>query len=178
MTLLTTRSLGKEPGRENLTEGGLLLGNPSCAMYSRITDSASSKPVSVRRAGDGGTIRTRGWRDRLQSQTSSTFRSSSTQASWPPIWPRRPLRPSPVVGAKDRVNRPVLHNQNSQSWPILLVTEPAFGRTTRPVLRRDEAWVVEEPITLPDIIQRSPFRYFRTCPEIIRLAVMLYVLCS
>lgn len=25
------------------------------------------------------------------------------------------------------------------------------------------------------MIKRSPFRYFKTCPEIIRLAVMMYV---
>ncbi len=31
------------------------------------------------------------------------------------------------------------------------------------------------PATLPGMTQRSPFRYFRTSPEIIRLAVMLYV---
>jgi putative transposase len=33
----------------------------------------------------------------------------------------------------------------------------------------------EEPATLSSMIQRSPFRYFRTSPEIIRLAVMMYV---
>ena len=31
------------------------------------------------------------------------------------------------------------------------------------------------PATLPGMTQRSPFRYFRTSPEIIRLAVMMYV---
>jgi putative transposase len=32
-----------------------------------------------------------------------------------------------------------------------------------------------EPSTFPGMTQRSPFRYFRTSPEIIRLAVMMYV---
>ena len=31
------------------------------------------------------------------------------------------------------------------------------------------------PASLPGMTRRSPFRYFRTSPEIIRLAVMLYV---
>ena len=31
------------------------------------------------------------------------------------------------------------------------------------------------PAPLPGMTQRSPFRYFRTSPEIIRLAVMLYI---
>ena len=32
-----------------------------------------------------------------------------------------------------------------------------------------------EPATLPGMSKCSPFRYFRTSPEIIRLAVMMYV---
>ncbi len=31
------------------------------------------------------------------------------------------------------------------------------------------------PATLHGMTQRSPFRYFKTSPEVIRLAVMLYV---
>jgi hypothetical protein len=31
------------------------------------------------------------------------------------------------------------------------------------------------PATLPRMIQRSSFRYFGTSPEVIRLAVMMYV---
>ena len=31
------------------------------------------------------------------------------------------------------------------------------------------------PATLPGMTERSPFRYFKTSPELIRLAVMLYV---
>src|SRR3712207_4418416 len=31
------------------------------------------------------------------------------------------------------------------------------------------------PATLPSMNKRSPFRYFRTSPEIIRLAVMMYI---